>query len=385
MKEEHKNRIEAAAKAAAPAAIGLSAAAVMYLIRPDIFQWLLLTIAISGALAGMTLIKFMDKKSAGAVGVFFISMSLIFLFYIYPSGYIAQSGTVLNDNWFEALNWINANTPECSTVATYWDPGHFIRAIGNRTVVFDGGSQNHLFQINESGPDGLKIEQYDNGISHMVEYKGGIRTTARIQDISTTLMTSNESLAVDILKDYRKPGCDDIYYIASADLLGKSVWWTYFATWAPNKEGKCNAGGISDPKGDCYSYSVMPLSNAAPNGDSIIYTYSAGNNQAFLVNYDTVQDRMQAFLSQNNNLFRVKQTFFVDKNGNGVIYTAPEAEIAGIVWVDSGRNVIIYMQPELQDAMFTRLMLYNGAGLEHFELVKDWGSEVKLYRVKIDE
>ena len=393
MNESHGNRAKAAENAKAimktllPAAICVLSVTVTYYYKLDIVQWLLLTFAVAGALAYSVYAKIMSHKTAGAVTVFYISMSVVFLFYLYPASYIAQSGTVLNNNWFEALNWINANTPECSTVATYWDPGHFIRAIGNRTVVFDGGSQNHLFQLmaNESRADGLAVENYDNGISHIVEYKNGIRTTGRIQDISTTLMTSNESLALNILKDYRKPGCKDIYYIASADLMGKSVWWTYFATWSPNKKGTCNGGGITDPKGDCYSYNVLQLSGASPNGNSIIYTYNAGNNQAFLLNYDTQQDRMQAFISQNNNLFKVKETFFFQKDGSGVIYTAPDAEVSGMAWVDGSRNLIIYMPPQIQDSVFTKLMLFNGAGLKNFELVNDWGSEVKLYKVKIDE
>ncbi|MBI4019205.1 MAG: hypothetical protein HY364_03030 [Candidatus Aenigmarchaeota archaeon] len=385
MKEDHKKAAQVIVKATAPFAICLIIVVVMRYFNLDMFQWLLLGIAIAGVSAGLMSLKLMDRKVAGATGVFFISVSLIFLFYIYPSGYIAQSGTVLNDNWFEALKWINENTPECSTVATYWDPGHFIRAIGNRTVVFDGGSQNHLFQINESGPDGLTIENYDNGITHLVQHKNGIRTTARIQDISTTLMTSNESLAVDILKDYRKSGCDEIYYIASADLMSKSAWWTYFATWAPNKNGNCRVGGITEPKGDCYSYSLLSLSGATPNGESIIYTYSAGQNQAFLLNYDPQQDRLQAYLSENNNLFRIKQTFYFTKDGSGVLYTVPDAEVPGTVWADTTRNIIIYMPPQIENAVYTKLMLYNGVGLEKFEFVKDWGSEIKLYKVKIEE
>jgi len=41
------------------------------------------------------------------------------------------------------------------------------------------------------------------------------------------------------------------------------------------------------------------------------------------------------------------------------------------------------MPPELVDALFTRMFFFDGAGLKNFELVHNWGGEVKLFRVKI--
>ncbi|MBI3190912.1 hypothetical protein HYZ41_04395, partial [archaeon] len=75
----------------------------------------------------------------------FIIMIIIFLLFV--NSYYLESlkisecaGTVLSDNWWQALNWIKNNTKECAVVATYWDPGHFITGIARRPVVFDGAS-----------------------------------------------------------------------------------------------------------------------------------------------------------------------------------------------------------------------------------------------------
>jgi len=76
----------------------------------------------------------------------FIVLLIIFLLFV--NIYYMESlkisecaGTVLSNNWWEALNWIKNNTKECAVVATYWDPGHFITGIARRPVVFDGASQ----------------------------------------------------------------------------------------------------------------------------------------------------------------------------------------------------------------------------------------------------
>src|SRR3989338_2906653 len=199
--------------------------------------------------AGLFYTKNLKAREAALIIVLWFIFVFMFYLYFAPGVQIAtQSGTVLSDNWFQALSWMRNNTPECSVVATYWDPGHFITGIARRAVVFDGASQGDLYsRPTTSSQTSLVVEQHDSNINHIVLYKDGNKTTARIQDISTTLLTANETLAIEILKEYRKPGCDSMYYIASADLIGKSTWWTYFSTWNP-----------VDKKGTPYVYTNAP-------------------------------------------------------------------------------------------------------------------------------
>src|SRR3989338_7751727 len=214
------------------------------------FDFLAASVLLILIVAFLALTKRIGKRDAVlALVLFFMIFSYAYYTYYIPGFMLSKShGTVLSDNWYEALTWVNKNTPECSVVATYWDPGHFITGIGRRAVVFDGASQGDLYarQFNYS-EEGLAVERHDSNINHIVLYKDGNKTTARIQDISTTLLTANETLAIEILKEYRKPGCDSMYYIASSDLIGKSTWWTYFSTWNP-----------VDKKGTPYVYTNAP-------------------------------------------------------------------------------------------------------------------------------
>jgi len=310
----------------------------------------------------------------------FIAILLIFIiiemnyFYYDPSVYMAKNqGTVLSDNWWAALNWIKSNTAECAVIATYWDPGHFITGIARRAAVFDGASQNALLTIDTNETkEGTVIENYDSGINHIVMYKDGKRTTARIQDISTTLLTANETLAIEILKNYMKPNCTEMYYIASADLIGKSQWWSYFSTWNPVDKGKM------------YIYYAVGLSSAKPipAQGAIAYTYAVAQNQAFVI-YD-INGTLKPYLQAGNQFLNIEKLFYFTKEGIGKAAINEDAEVKGLLWLEPGRQTAIFIPPELENSLFTSMFFFNGQGLEHFEYIDNWGGEVKLFKVKFD-
>jgi len=47
---------------------------------------------------------------------------------------------IFNETWDSALNDINSLTPKNSIVNSWWPPGHFIRAVAERGVTFDGAT-----------------------------------------------------------------------------------------------------------------------------------------------------------------------------------------------------------------------------------------------------
>lgn len=317
------------------------------------------------------------------VGTLIVLVIIAFIantFYLTPAANIARgSGTVLSDNWWEALNWIEQNTPECAVVATYWDPGHFITAIAKRPIIFGGASQNAPFELDiprdlteQEIKEAAVTEKYTvqkkviNGTTHT------IISRARIQDIGTTLFTANETLAYNILKQYNKPGCSEMYFVASSDLIGKSHWWTYFATWNPVD------------KGTPYNYATVYLTNRRPvlQQDAIAYTYAIDNSRAFVV-FDA-NGTLQPFLQEGGNFAAVEKIFYVNDAGQGIISTNPDAELKGLVWLEQTRQVMVYVPTELENALFTRMFFFNGSGLEHFEFVNSWGGEFKLFRLKIE-
>ena len=312
----------------------------------------IITLAVLFILLGVfAYVKRIDKRIAAAIFIIFFIFSVGYFYYYSPSLNIAKGqGTVLSDNWFEALNWIRENTPECTVVATYWDPGHFITGIARRAVVFDGASQ---------------------GSIRTVVIDGQNVTTGRIQDIGMSFYTDNETLSMNLMKKYRKP-CGEMYYIASSDLVGKSVWWSYFATWDPVNKGKQS------------SYAQVGLSQARPiiGQNATAYIYPVGNQQIVIRDEN---GQLTPFLQQGTQLAQIEKIIYYRQDGSVVQETFSDAQMMGTILLEPYRQYIFYMPPELENSMFTRMFFFNGAGLENFEFVRSWGGEVKLFKIKFDD
>ncbi len=260
---------------------------------------------------------------------------------------------VLDDNWWNALNWIRNNTPECAVIATYWDPGHFITGIAQRPVVFDGATQN----------------------TKLIETINGTRIVrSRIQDIATVLYTSNETEALNILKYYKMPNCSSMYFIASSDLIGKSHWWVYFSTWSPKTHS-----GDKNPM-DNYYYAPLTAKKPMMNGNGTEYIY--GN--LFMVVTDGVH--ATPYLIQGNGQYVSKMSEIVYfYNNTPLMFRFDNASFDGMLYVTPGMRYAFYIPKKLENSLFTRMYFFNGYGLKHFKLVKNFGGEVKLFKVVFNE
>lgn len=166
-----------------------------------------------------------------------------------------------------------------------------------------------------------------------------------------------------------------MYYIASADLVYKSQWWSYFATWDPLKD---------NPKGTSYNYIPIQLARKKPlfSYNAVGYEYTVSQKQSFIIYDDNSSYR--ALFQQDNQFVKVGRIIYPTKFGYSV-HEEQDAEVKGTIFVaDPNFNLIFFMPPELENAMFTRMFFYNGAGLEHFEYVNTWGGEFKLFRIRFD-
>ena len=309
-----------------------------------------------------------------------ISLLLIIFFFLFvfvspnlASSYQISmySPPILTDNWWDALNWIKNNTANCSVIATYWDPGHFITAIAERGAVYDGGCQNSKAHFNASLID-MNSKAFDD--LTMYELSDGQIIRSRMKDMATVLYTDDEEKAIDILKLY-KGNCSEMYFIASSDLVGKSQWWSYFATWSPNT-GK----GVKS-----FYYPIrLSMTNKAQD-NSTNYVYSLGNNQAFVVNEKNVSGVLSytPYLKQGPAFAKVAKIVYFSGN-HMFLKPIKDAEVPGMIWMDPSKQIIYVIPEEIENSMFTRMYFFNGAGLSHFQLVNNWGGEVKLFKVKFD-
>lgn len=284
---------------------------------------------------------------------------------------------IYSKNWIDAMLWLRDNTPACTVIATYWDPGHFITEVARRPVIFDGASQNAKFTWEEQGI--LDVSEIKEKVGHdkftfTYDYERNVTTitTARIQDVAITLLTSNESQALTILRRYLMPNCSSMYYLATGDLVGKSQWWSYFATWSRDVYS-----------GTKYFYYPIALTKTQPlvRENAVVYVYAIGREASFLV-YE-LDDSLELYYQQGERLGRVER-FFYFVNFTGEMKSYDDAELRGMVWLAPDKSWLVYIPPELENSLFTRMFFFNGAGLEYFKLVKNFGGEVKVFRVDFD-
>ena len=313
-------------------------------------------ILVYGTYVALSAYFYFKSKSPWGVflALFVSSLTIIILFTPFTTSYAVSLSQppIMDNNWWNALNWIKNNTPNCSVVATYWDPGHFIRAIAERPVVFDGASQN----------------------AKLIEHVGN-RTIvrSRIQDIATVLYTDNETKAANILKYYKMPNCSEMYFIASSDLIGKSHWWIYFATWTPTTH-----------TGKKSSYYYAPLTDTKPmlSGNGTQYIY--GNFFMVIKKGRRIIPYMIYGGNGRATPYEIEKVFYFE-NYTGYVQYSDNPQIKGMLYLTPDMRVAFFIPPEIENSMFTKMFFFNGAGLKRFKLVKNFGGEVKLFKIEFNE
>jgi asparagine N-glycosylation enzyme membrane subunit Stt3 len=106
-----------------------------------------------------------------------------------------------DDNLKPALQWINSSTPENATILCWWDYGHMVKAVGERTVVVRNPSQEILSSVGDQS----SIKEFD--------------PNSKILDAATALTTSNATQTQQIMEKYNAT-----YLMVEKDDATKAVW-----------------------------------------------------------------------------------------------------------------------------------------------------------------
>jgi dolichyl-diphosphooligosaccharide--protein glycosyltransferase len=262
-------------------------------------------------------------------------------------------GMEVSQNWRDALNWLKANSDENTLITTWWDPGHIITGYTGLKVMADGA---HC---------GDACYPYNHNI--------------RIQDMGRVFSISNETEAISILQKYigltpqqcqelkQKFGdavpanaCNKIskmYVIASSDLIGKYYWLSYFGT------------------GTGRNFVQLPLSGRDASGNLVygnILTLAIKENQLVPIINIPQQGIINAVVKE--------IIFYQNGQERRFAYTNVTNAIDGLVWVDPSFQIVIFMDSQIRDSIFTKMFFFDGKDLTHFTKVFE-NPEVKIYKV----
>lgn len=288
------------------------------------------------------------------------------------------AGMQISNNWYDMLDWLKENADKDALIATWWDPGHIIAGYTGLKVHADGA---HC------------------GIDLCIPYNHNVR----IQDMGRIFTTNDENESIEILRKYIeltpeqcqkvkqefdgivpeevcKP-VTDVYMIASADLIGKYYWMSYF--------GDClKKFGLRSAE-SCYTsiewfktsarggnFLQLSLSNYDPTQGVLTY----GGGQILLVRK---ADQWVPILNMPEqgirNVVIGQVMYFEDGAEKQITFENVTNAINGMLWVDPSYRWVIFMDPEIRDSIFTRMFLFGGKGLEHFELVYQ-NPEIRLFK-----
>jgi len=254
----------------------------------------------------------------------------------------------VNKNWEDAFMFLKNDTAKDAVVGTWWDPGHRITGIAERRAIADGA---HC------------TDEY---------CKPGLNT--RITDLGKIFVTDNETEAKDILLKYRG-NASEMYWIVSDDLIGKFRWLQYFGT-------GCDGTGILTPNGQekCPLYSQIPEKSYGYDQNYTIKIYYYQGDVSLV---EQNGKWIAVMKRDNQNYLFNKEIYYVNDTPKVLDLSQMNNTVPGVIWVHPNKSYLVYIPPNLEHALFTRMFFYEeNQTLNDFELVYR-NDQVKIYKLKI--
>jgi len=340
----------------------------MFLITAGERFSLMLTMAVaaaSGLVVGNVVEHLKLKKGTGLApqvyGLIIFGILLLAadnLNYAYP---VSERSAVSQD-WLEAMTWLKHNADKDSLVLNWWHHGHMIAAFTGLKVHTDGAICTSCVPYNHD---------------------------TRMIDMGSILTTSSEDESIDLIRKYVQidpdkcqtiakkynnilpsDACNSVnetYVIVSRDMIGTYYWMSYYGSY--DRESKSGKG---------TGYDTLNLTGEDANG---MLQYDYGK-----ITIDRSYEQPTAFIgvpTQGNANQTISQLVYFDRQGNEKrLDYGSDNTISGLLWASPDWQYVLFMTEEVRDSIFTKLLFFNGEGLEHFQPVFE-NSDVKVYRVRI--
>lgn len=301
-----------------------------------------------------------------------LSLSLLFIVFI-PSIYgasvvIQKTNTPINDDIYTCVEWISKNTDPQTTVISYWNLGHLITAIGNRSVVYDGRltDVSREFWVdkafttdNESLSYGIFRMLSSNGTEAYVKMNRHVNDPEKSVIILENILglerndakfilvsqyNFNEKDAEEILKYTHPDNPKKFVVFTNYDMLNAGYWIFYFGNW-----------NLTSKKGIAYTYSTGTLKRS---GQNILSSNGLNINlEKMDIDFRGIKPCCY-YLIQKNNSKRIE----VDKNSNLCIF----------VLLDDNKCVVI--DKKFENSLFASLILKKNS--ENYKAIYRKGNAI---------
>ncbi|MEI7998131.1 MAG: STT3 domain-containing protein [Candidatus Omnitrophota bacterium] len=329
-----------------------------------------------------------------------ISIVILTLFVVINAGKNIRSALtpIFNSAWENALVDIKNKTPEDSIVNTWWPPGHFIKGIAHRKVMFDGATlsqsatgywmANILLSNDENQAAGLlrMLNLSGNEAVNFLTSKG-LKTSMAVAVLSTIASKTNEEAGsllyallnnkndVKTLMTIIRGGSPHSYVLLYNELVEKNLGLTFMGRWNIPQVEAINA----NPK----LLSSVPSSNSAAYIDFLWNL--AGGQSHYSPPFEILkQDDNALYFSENLVIDKstMKATILSATYGKGapmsIVYlnggkifekvnTTATLRYSIVLYTQDGQMMARLMDRSLANSLLIKLFFFNGAGLEHFK------------------
>ncbi len=390
----------------------------------------------SEALASFLKLKEMYVR--GAI-IIVVAILLVVPFFVgYNTGY--NQIPLINDQWYDALKKIDNEAAPDAIISSWWDYGHWFKAIGDRAVTFDGSSQDTpqahwigrvlLTNDEEEAIAILRMldcggnTAYDTIVNSTEDPYTALLLTKKIimQTSAEARQTLHESGFTDEqtnnILDYTHCNPPEAYFITSQDMVGKAPVWAHFGAWNFDKSYVVNVMNkypkelaitkientlsVSvEEAGQLYTEAVSndPNNWIAPWPSYVSMPTGCWQEEMFLLCNSGLMVNLtngEALIQTTSNTYsHPKAMMYVNPDGGyETKYFTDYAEVfvnngraysAAIIPTDGGFSSF-FVDDDLLESMFTKLFFYKGHGLACFDLF-DYQSTVtqeEIYVWKVD-
>ncbi|MFP4112437.1 MAG: STT3 domain-containing protein [Candidatus Woesearchaeota archaeon] len=332
----------------------------------------------------------------------------------------------MNDAWWNGLETIKADSQPDAIITSWWDFGHWFRAIANRGVTFDGASQNtpmahwvgrSLLEKDENTSLGIlrMIDCSWNSAYELLEEEyGGLKAIQILdkilplqskEDAREILLEENisEEKITELLSNTHCENPPEGYYITSQDMVGKAGVWGHFGAWDFEKATQYFEINRLDPE-EGINHLVENYNKTQSEASTLYYEIKNANPDQWISPWPGYYSGVSGCSRKDNSTHQCKvavqdgqiQLVFNEETGdthiqtpdgqvrpNSVSYYNDEGKFTivefpgqdpgySFTMIDNGNTYsTIMLDPLLVGGMFTRLFYHEGKGLNHFDKLYD--------------
>ena len=320
------------------------------------------------------------------------------------------------DHMWNAMQWIDETQSNDTVITSWWDFGYLFEIAADKQVTFDGGSQTggRAFWLGKAmTTDDLELSagifrmldsSGDRAVEKLVNVTGD---TGKSVDMLIDILPKSSSDAQKTLVDKYKISSADasevisythpenprpVIFVASADMLQKAGWWTYFGSWNFENQTSENynyyvptEGGAEIAPGSSGNATIFNSQGMKVNA---VIERGTGNNTTS-AHVETVHSDSGEKIMVNDseyNPLKASHLLLVEDNiimKNESIKGAEDGNFTLFLMGNDNYYTPILIHNKLINSMFTRLYLLGGANQDIFTNVHT-ETGVMLYKVNFE-